>query len=118
MGERFLVKYLVLRYLHYVHIITRRKLDEFALLFPKAKGPLDAWYKVLSKQNFKSLPEIKAVMPATDYVGGVQVFDIGGNKYRLIAKIEYRWQKVFILDVLTHAAYDDEKWKKKKGGKA
>ena len=48
-----------------------------------------------------------------DYVDGLTVFDIGGNKYRLIASIHYNVGQVYILDVLTHAEYDRNRWKRK-----
>ncbi len=96
-----------------MHIITRKKLNDFARRYTAAKGPLDAWYKVVSKALFKNFMEIRAMFPATDDVKGRCVFNIGGNKYRLIAKIEYRWQKVFIVDVLTHDEYDAGSWKSK-----
>ena len=96
-----------------MHIITRKKLNDFARRYPAAKVPLDAWYKVFCKATFGNLMEIKAVFPATDDVKGLCVFNIGGNKFRLIAKIEYRWQKVFVVDVLTHDEYDAGTWKTK-----
>ena len=49
--------------------------------------------------------------PHADIVGERTVFNIGGNKYRLIARVNYRTQKVFILAVLTHVDYDKDAWK-------
>ena len=46
-----------------------------------------------------------------DKVGKFTVFDLGGNKYRLIAAIHYNRGKVYIRHVLTHAEYDQDKWK-------
>jgi mRNA interferase HigB len=100
-----------------MHIITRRKLLEFAADHLDAKGPLDAWFKVMSRVGFRNLMEIRAVFPATDDVQGLCVFNIGGNKFRLVAKVEYRWQKVFIKAVLTHEEYDRGAWKPKRGKK-
>ena len=48
-------------------------------------------------------------------VGNCVVFNIGGNKYRLIARILYRSQKVFILKIMTHAEYDEDRWKQECG---
>jgi len=45
-------------------------------------------------------------------VGNLVVFNIGGNKYRLIAAIHFNRHKLYIRDVLTHAEYDKERWKK------
>lgn len=97
-----------------MHVITRRKLLEFAEGHPAAKVPLDAWFKVVSRAEFKNLMEIRAVFPAADDVQGLCVFNIGGNKFRLVVKVEYRWQKVFIVVVMTHEEYDRGAWKPKR----
>lgn len=97
-----------------MHVITRRKLLEFAAIHQDAKGPLDAWFKVMSRAAFQNLMEIRAMFPATDDVQGLCVFNIGGNKFRLVAKVEYRWQKVFIKAVMTHEEYDRGTWKPKR----
>lgn len=54
---------------------------------------------------------MKSIFPATDFVGKFHVFDIGGNKIRLIAGVSYSTQQVFIKHVLSHAEYDKDKWK-------
>ena len=54
---------------------------------------------------------MRRVYPHADYVAGLTVFNVKGNDYRLIAKIEYRWQKVFVKAVLTHAEYDKGGWR-------
>ncbi len=100
-----------------MHVITRRKLNEFAKAHPAARGPLDGWYKAVSRARFLNLVEIREVFPATDDVQGLCVFNIGGNKFRLVTKIEYRWQKVFVVAVMTHAEYDRGTWKPKRGKK-
>lgn len=96
-----------------MHIITRKALNNFSEKYPEAKGPLDAWYKLVRHAEFRSLMEIREVFPATDDVQGLCVFNIGGNKFRLAAKVEYRWQKVFIRAVMTHDEYDLGAWKTK-----
>lgn len=97
-----------------MHVITRRKLNEFAQIHIAAKGPLDAWFKVVSRMEFHNLMEIRAVFPAADDVRGLCVFNIGGKKFRLVTKVEYRWQKVFVVAVLTHEEYDRDTWKPKR----
>jgi mRNA interferase HigB len=59
-------------------------------------------------QNFVDL---RQVFPSADQVGNLTVFNIGGNNYRLITLVDYKYQKVFIRHVLTHAEYDKEEWK-------
>lgn len=60
---------------------------------------------------FQSFAELRAVFPSADLVGKLTVFNIGGNKVRLIAAIHYNRQKIYIRAVLTHAEYDGGKWK-------
>lgn len=54
---------------------------------------------------------MKALFPAVDLVGRFHVFDIGGNKIRLIAGVSYSTQQVYIKYVLSHAEYHKDKWK-------
>jgi mRNA interferase HigB len=70
-----------------------------------------AWYKTAKKANWQNLAELKAVYPSADLVGRYMVFNIGGNKYRLIARIVYRSQTLFVVAVMTHEEYDLGKWK-------
>ncbi|CRM18547.1 mRNA interferase HigB [Pseudomonas sp. 34 E 7] len=56
---------------------------------------------------------MKAMFPATDKVGEFHVFDIGGNKLRLIASVQYRMQRVYIEHLLDHRDYEKDKWKEK-----
>ena len=57
---------------------------------------------------------MKSIFPAIDKVGEFHVFDIGGNKLRLIAFVSYRSQRLFIKHVLDHREYDRGKWKEAK----
>jgi len=70
-----------------------------------------AWYKTARKANWQNLAELKQVYPSADLVGRHTVFNIGGNKYRLIARIVYRSQTLFVVAVMTHEGYDLGKWK-------
>jgi mRNA interferase HigB len=55
---------------------------------------------------------MRAIFGSVDFVGGLAVFDIGGNKFRLIASVDYRCQVVYVKHVLTHKTYDEGNWKK------
>lgn len=98
-------------YIIEVHVITRRRLREFAARHRAAAGPLESWYAIVSKTDFASFADIRRAFATADKVGKFTVFDIGGNKYRLIAAIHYNRGKVYIRHVLTHAEYDRGKWK-------
>ena len=94
-----------------MHIITRKRLNEFAAKHPDVKSGLQHWYKIMKKGTFRSFAELREISPGADQVGKLTVFNIGGNKARLIAAIHYNRQKVYIRAVLTHAEYDEGKWK-------
>lgn len=94
-----------------MHIISRKALKKFWGDHPDAEKPLITWYKRTRKAEWKHLADVRRIYPSADQVGELTVFNIGGNKYRLITRVEYRWQKVFVRAVLTHAEYDKDKWK-------
>lgn len=73
--------------------------------------PILDWYKQSKKADWKNLADTKKVFPHADLVGECIVFNIGGNKFRLITKINYRAKIIFIRFILTHNEYDQDKWK-------
>jgi mRNA interferase HigB len=94
-----------------MHIISRKKLNEFAQSYPESQSALKEWYQRMKTGQFKSIAELRTIFPSADKVGKLTVFNIGGNKIRLIAAIPYNRQKVYIRAVLTHAEYNKNKWK-------
>ncbi|MFY9227127.1 MAG: type II toxin-antitoxin system HigB family toxin [Blastocatellia bacterium] len=94
-----------------MHIISRKKLKEFSLIYPDAEAPLEAWYRTAKQASWQSIAEVRISYPQADAVGICTVFNIGGNKYRLITKIYYKDQVVLIRNVLTHPEYDKGAWK-------
>ena len=96
-----------------MHIITRKRLNEYAEKHPTAKAGLAHWFQLLRKNDYPDFVELRAAFPHADQVGKFTVFNIGGNKARLISAIHYNRRKVYIRAVLTHAEYDEGKWKEK-----
>ena len=94
-----------------MHIITRKRLNDFAKNHPDAKSALQHWYKLMKFRNFKSFIELREVFTSADRVGKLTIFNIGGNKARLIAAIHYNRNKVYIRAVLTHEEYNRNRWK-------
>ena len=94
-----------------MHIITRRRLREFWENDSQSQTVLDEWYRRLKRISAASLAELHQTFPQADLVGRCTVFNVGGNKYRLITKIDFQRQTVYIKFVLTHAEYDKDKWK-------
>ncbi len=95
-----------------MHIITRKRLNEFADKYPDALTALKHWYRQIKGNSFDSFAHLRQVFPAADQVANKTVFNIGGNKYRLVAAIHYNRQKVYIRAILTHVEYDKGIWKR------
>jgi mRNA interferase HigB len=89
-----------------MHVITRKRLNEFAARHPDSRDALARWYQLVKKKNYSSFAELRADFPSADQVGKLTVFNISGNKVRLIAAIHYNRQKVYIRAVLSHAEYN------------
>lgn len=94
-----------------VHVITRKPLKQFAERHRAAEKPLDSWYHAAKKAHWLNIADVRADYPHADAVGRCTVFNIGGNKYRLIVKMEYEFQAIYVKYILTHAEYDKEEWK-------
>ena len=94
-----------------MHIITRKRLNEFAAKYPDTESALARWYQLVKSGTFNSFLELRSEFPSADQVDNLTVFNIGGNKVRLIAAIHYNRQKLYIRAVLTHAEYDRGKWR-------
>ena len=94
-----------------MHVITRRLLLKFGTKHPDAEEPLGRWYRIVKRTNFASFSDLRKTFPSADQVGRLTVFDIGGNKYRLIAFIPYQKKRIYIRKILTHNEYNKGKWK-------
>ena len=90
-----------------MRIISRKALREFGERHADAKGPLDAWYPILKGREYGSSHELRADFPTASFLGPRRtVFNIGGNKYRLVVDMRYDLGRVYVRDVLTHEEYD------------
>ncbi len=93
-----------------MHIISKKALETFWQTHPTAKAPLLAWHRIVSASNFANFVQIKAAFNSADYVPPYVIFDVGGNNFRVITVLHFNRQKLYVRDVLTHAAYD--RWSK------
>jgi mRNA interferase HigB len=93
-----------------MRVIKRAALEHFWLRHPDAKTSLESWFAVVQTASWRTPVEIKRVYANADLVGRRTVFNIAGNKYRLIARVNYQAQLVFVLYLLTHAEYDRGTW--------
>jgi mRNA interferase HigB len=94
-----------------VNVIAYRTVRAFTERFPEAEPLLRDWYNTLAKLEPQNFAELKAQFPSVDTTHQkdgttVFIFDVGGNKYRVIVRIDFEFQATFILYVLTHKEYD------------
>lgn len=90
-----------------MRVIAKRALREFWKTHADAEQPLKAWYAEASKARWQSFQAIKQRYRHADVLPGDRVvFNIGGNKYRLVVAIRYDVGIVFIRFIGTHAEYD------------
>ena len=94
-----------------MHVISRKALKDFASRHADASASLDAWYRVAKSAFWDSLAAVRRTYPHADAVGPYTVFNVKGNTYRLIVTIDYRYQKIFVKRVMTHAEYAKDAWK-------
>jgi mRNA interferase HigB len=99
-----------------MRVISRKRLREFWERHPKAKAPLEEWYRVTRKAKWKKFADVRAVYPSADAVNQFVVFNIRGNNFRLIGFLDYEYEILFVRFVLTHKEYEKGKWKKDKFG--
>lgn len=92
-----------------MRVISRRRLVEFWEEHPDAEEPLKAWFTLMARGRFRTPHEVRQKFGSVDFLGGHRtVFDIGGNKYRLVVDMRYDLGqgRVYVRHVLTHTEYD------------
>lgn len=94
-----------------MRVITVARIRDAQAKWPHSSTALLSWYDKIRLNNPQNFAQMRSIFPATDLVGAFHVFDIGGNKIRLIAGVAYSTQQVFIKHVLNHAEYDRNHWK-------
>jgi len=92
-----------------MRVISNKTLLTFAKLHPQSRVPLQAWRKLIESSNYENFSQLRATFASVDKVGTFYVFDISGNKFRVIAAIHFNRKMLFVRHVFTHAEYD--RWK-------
>jgi mRNA interferase HigB len=95
-----------------LNVISKRGLFERATKYPDATPALQVWFDTAMEAEWKSLEDVRKSFPATDMVGNLAIFNIRGNHYRLIVRLEFRYKRIYIKEFLTHAEYNKGRWKK------
>lgn len=94
-----------------MRVITAKRIWEAKEKWPQSASALDEWYRRMKIYSPADFAQMKAMFAAVDKVESWHVFDVGGNKLRLIALARYKVQKLYIRHVLDHHDYDKGKWK-------
>jgi mRNA interferase HigB len=97
-------------------VLNVARLEKVSRKHPDARAWLELWRETAEAAQWRRIQDIRVVYPSADGVklkSGlvVTVFNVRGNEYRLLTSIHYERADVYVLDVLTHAEYDKEKWK-------
>ena len=94
-----------------MHIVNYKAIRLFFATYPDARPALDRWYRLTKRARWASFAELRTTFASADFVAPCVVFDIGGNKYRLVAEVNYRSKLLFVRCIMTHAEYQKGAWR-------
>lgn len=89
-----------------MHVISKQALRDFWAIHKASQEPLEAWYKIVKSTVFADFITLKQTFPSADQAAPYTIFDIGGNKWRILAAVHFNSGKLYIRHVFTHAEYD------------
>lgn len=89
-----------------MRVVSNKALLDFSANHSDASAPLQDWRRLVEIGRFETHAALKATFSTVDKAGGFHVFNIGGNKYRLIASIHFNRQMLFVRHVFTHKGYN------------
>ena len=89
-----------------MHVVSHKAIRSFGEEHPHARTAMDHWYRVAKRATWASFSDIRQSFNTADFVAPYVVFDIGGNKYRLIAEINFSRMVLFIRGIMTHKDYE------------
>ena len=94
-----------------MRVSSRKRIGEACQKHVEWEASLAAWYRIVKAAKWEHLPDVRQSWANVDKVGTCVVFDISNNRCRLIAYINFRTQKVYILHILDHTEYGKNRWK-------
>ena len=94
-----------------MHVVSHKAIRNFCVEHPDAGKALDHWYRIAKGARWAKFADVRQSFNAADFVAPFVVFDIGGNKYRLIAEINFSRRVLFIRGILTNREYGKGAWK-------
>lgn len=94
-----------------MHIVSHAKILQAQNAHPDCATALNQWYRLAKRAKWSNFAQVKGCFPPADKVGSKFVFDVGGNKLRLIAAIHFNTGRVFVRAALVRREYDKGDWK-------
>ncbi len=95
-----------------MRLLGRAIIDAFSRKHPDSRPGLKSWSQAIGANDFRHFVELRKIFAAADQVRPYTVFNISGNKYRIIALVHYQLQTVAVQEILTHKNYEKGKWKR------
>jgi len=94
-----------------MNVVSHKAIRTFCEKHRDAASPLDHWYRVAKRATWANFVEVRRTFNAADFFAPYVIFDVGGNKYRLIAEINFGCGVLFIRGIMTHQDYMKGAWK-------
>lgn len=95
-----------------LNVINKPNLVRLAQRYPATASHVEAWYRAARRAEWRELHEVRKEFPSADQVGNVLIFNVLGGSYRLIVRVSWASQRVFVKALLTHKEYDRKEWMK------
>ena len=89
-----------------MELLNEPLIDEFIEQNPRSKSPLTKWIKDIREADWKNFPELRKTCPSADYVAPYVIFNIGGNKFRMVVVVFFSEERVRVERIMTHKQYD------------
>ncbi|MBI3012480.1 MAG: type II toxin-antitoxin system HigB family toxin [Elusimicrobia bacterium] len=94
-----------------MRIVYWNRIAIFIREHPNSKPSLNAWVQIMERNTFTHFTQLRQTFSSADYVKSYTIFNISGNRVRLITLINYTLNLISVEQVLTHAEYDKKKWR-------
>ena len=94
-----------------MRVVSHKTILEASRKHPNAAASLDSWYRTALRATWQNVTDVRQDYPHADLVGRRTVFNINGNHLRMITRINYQQQIIYVGEILTHAEYNKENWK-------
>jgi len=95
-----------------VKVLGTEVLDKASRVHRDLRSPIATWITIARGAKWKSLNEVRLTWRNTDRVKELTIFNVKGNKYRLVATVNYESQTIIVKDLITHAEYSKRGWNK------